>query len=104
MFEVKKPKASDKPSEGRADFRRNVDANYYGYNLDEEDGTLLAYEAKKEKEAFENLKMQGEKGEEGWEPLPGDSGDGVGWNLPTSGEVQEELVERRRRTLLDKLG
>lgn len=104
MFESSKPKAPDKPLEGRADMRKNVDASYYGYNLDEEDGTLLAYEAEREKEAFENLQAKGEKGEEGWEPLPGDNGDGVGWRLPGPEEVQEELVDRRRRTLLDKLG
>ena len=84
--------------------RKNVDASYYGYNLDEEDGNLLAYEAEKEKEAVENLKQQPEEDDDGWEPLPGDIGDGVGWKLPTSEEVQEELVDRRRRTLLDKLG
>lgn len=103
MFEVK-PKAAEKPLESRADLRRQVDASYYGYNLDEEDGTLLAYEAEKEKQSFDNLKASGEKPEDGWEPLPGDGGDGVGWRLPTSEEVQEELVDRRRRRLLDKLG
>jgi len=103
MFEVK-PKAAEKPLESRADLRRQVNASYYGYNLDEEDGSLLAYEEEKEKEAFENLKANGEKSEEGWEPLPGDTGDGIGWRLPTSDEVQEELVDRRRRRLLDKLG
>jgi pre-mRNA-splicing factor ISY1 len=36
--------------------------------------------------------------------VPGDKGDGQGWRLPTMEEVQEELVERRRRRLLDKLG
>ena len=103
MFESSKPKAPDKPLESRADLRRQVDASYYGYNLDEEDGTLLEYEAEKEKEAFANLKEQGDgESEAGWEPLPG--GDGVGWRLPTSEEVQEELVDRRRRRLLDKLG
>ncbi len=104
MFESTKPKAPDKPLESRSDLRQRVDASYYGYNLDEEDGTLLDYEAGKEKEAFENLEARGEKGEEGWEPLPGDAGDGVGWRVPTIDEVQEELVERRRRRLLDKLG
>ncbi|KAL6718728.1 NineTeen Complex (NTC) component [Lecanora helva] len=103
MFEVK-PKSADKPLESRADLRRQVDASYYGFNLDEEDGTLLAYEAEKEKEAFENLKAQEETAEEGWEPLPGDVGDGVRWRLPTNEEVQEELVDRRRRRLLDQLG
>ena len=104
MFESAKPKAPDKPLESRADLRMKVDASYYGYNLDEEDGTLLAYEAGKEAEAYENLKAEGEKEEAGWEPLPGDTGDGVGWRLPTGEEVQEELVDRRRRRLLDKLG
>ena len=90
--------------ESRAELRRHVDASYYGYNLDEEDGTLLAYEAEKERKAFENLKAAGEKGEKDWQPLPGDAGDGVGWDVPTLEEVQEELVERRRRALLDNLG
>jgi len=39
-----------------------------------------------------------------WEELPGDVGDGVRWLLPSAEEVQEELVDRRRRKLLDKLG
>lgn len=66
---------------------------------------MLEYEALKEREAFENL-LQNEEGEapEGWEPLPGDKGDGEGWRVPTMEEVQEELVDRRRRRLLDKLG
>jgi pre-mRNA-splicing factor ISY1 len=105
LFESQKPKAPDKPLEGRADLRKQVDASYYGYNLDEEDGTLLAYEAAKEKEAFENLEKEGDgKSDPDWEPLPGDAGDGKAWKLPTADEVQEELVDRRRRRLLDKLG
>jgi pre-mRNA-splicing factor ISY1 len=99
MFEAatQKPR-EDKPLDSRADLRKQVDASYYGYNLDEEDGTLLAYEV-------QNL-LAGKDGRapKGWEPLPGDAGDGEGWRLPTSEEVQEELVERRRRRLLDKLG
>jgi pre-mRNA-splicing factor ISY1 len=96
---------SDRPLEGRNDMRKQVDASYYGYNLDEEDGTLLEYEAIKEKEAFENLLETSGEAPAGWEPLPGDDGrSGEGWKLPTLDEVQEELVERRRRRLLDKLG
>jgi pre-mRNA-splicing factor ISY1 len=103
MFETK-PK-EEKPLESRADLRKQVDASYYGYNLDEEDGTLLDYELFKEQEAFNNLQQNGEgEAPEGWEPLPGDKGDGEGWNLPTMDEVQEELVDRRRKRLLDKLG
>ncbi|KAL1957704.1 hypothetical protein VTO42DRAFT_5547 [Malbranchea cinnamomea] len=84
--------------------RKHVDAAYFGYGLDEEDGTLLAYEQEKEKEAYENMLKKGDDGtNDGWEPLPGDAGDGVEWKLPTLEEVQEELVERRRRRLLDKI-
>ncbi|KAJ5104934.1 Pre-mRNA-splicing factor isy1 [Penicillium alfredii] len=83
---------------------KKVDANYFGYGLDEEDGTLLAYERLKEKEAVEGLRRQGDDdAEDGWQSLPGDAGDGVEWRLPTMEEVQEELVDRRRRRLLYKI-
>lgn len=95
----------------RAELRQRVDAGYYGYNLDEEDGTLLAYERAKEKEAWDNFLELGDeigdkpsKTPKEWEELPGDAGDGVRWRVPTLEEVNEELVERRRRKLLDKLG
>lgn len=118
LFEAAKEPSGGRDQEGktRAELRRNVDANYYGYNLDEEDGVLLAYEKTKQKEAFERLMLEpdnledGEKAgkkrgrEEEWQELPGDIGDGVQWRLPSAEEVQEELLERRRRKLLDKLG
>ena len=108
MFEVKRGREGEgerKGLESRGDLRMRVDAAYYGYNLDEEDGSLVAYEKGKEEEARRALVEQGEwKREEGWEALPGDGGDGVGWRLPSLEEVQDELVERRRRKLLDKLG
>lgn len=104
LFEAEQKPREEKPLEERTDLRKHVDAAYYGYNLDEEDGTLLDYEFMKEQEAFENLKNSGETGvPDGWEPLPGDAGDGESWRLPTLEEVQEELVERRRRKLLEKL-
>jgi pre-mRNA-splicing factor ISY1 len=88
-----------------------VDAGYYGYNLDEEDGTLLAYEAKQEKEAWDHFMTLGDdlsekssKVQREWIELPGDAGDGVRWRVPTLEEVEEELVERRRRKMLEKLG
>ncbi len=104
LFEVKRPR-EEKGLETRGDLRMKVDAGYYGYNLDEEDGTLLAYERRKEDErrALEEEKGDGDVERE-WDPLPGDVGDGVGWKLPSLGDVQEELVDRRRRKLLDKLG
>ena len=56
LFEAAtRPKASEveKKVDTRGDLSKRVDAGYYGYGLDEEDGTLVAYERKKEKEAFE---------------------------------------------------
>ncbi|KAF2675237.1 Isy1-like splicing factor [Microthyrium microscopicum] len=99
-----KPQVEDK-GPTRAELSRGVDAGYYGYNLDEEDGTLLEYEVKREQEAFKALMQQtnGKDDDKSWEDIPGDTGDGVPWGLPSLDEVQEELVDRRRRRLLDKL-
>lgn len=110
MFEGKGGgKKEERGLESRADLRMKVDAGYYGYNLDEEDGTLVAYERGKEEDARRALEEEGMGGGGGgvdreWEPLPGDTGDGVGWRLPSLEDVQEELVDRRRRKLLEKLG
>ncbi|KAK8024197.1 hypothetical protein PG993_012263 [Apiospora rasikravindrae] len=107
LFEAATQKnREEKPLETRDDLRKAVDAKYYGYAPDEEDEALLQYEAEKEKEAFDTLLNQGGgKGEapKGWESLPGDSGDGKGWDLPTLQEVQDELMDRRRKKLLDQL-
>ncbi|KAM6484666.1 Isy1-like splicing factor [Trichoderma sp. SZMC 28011] len=105
LFEAAQAKKQeDKPLETSKDLRKIVDAAYYGYAPGEEDDALLQYEAEKEREAAENLVKTGPQGvPDGWEPLPGDSGDGHGWVLPTMEEVQMELLERRRRKLLDQL-
>lgn len=88
----------------RGELRARVDAGYYGYNLDEEDGTLLAYEARKEREAFEALLAEDkDRADDDFEQIPGDIGNGVAWNLPTAEEVEQELLERAKRKLLDKL-
>ncbi|KAH6885257.1 Isy1-like splicing factor [Thelonectria olida] len=105
LFEAAKSKSQEeKPLESSKDLRRNVDAAYYGYAPDEEDGELLAYEAEKERQAVEHMRQTGtQRVPEGWEALPGDAGDGQPWDLPTLDEVQEELVDRRRRKLLEQL-
>ncbi|WDK18098.1 Isy1-like splicing family protein [Colletotrichum graminicola] len=105
LFEAAKAKATDeKPLETRDDLRKQVDAAYYGYAPDEEDQELLAYELAKEEEAFEHMSKTGkQQPPPDWEPLPGDTGDGKGWELPTLEEVQEELINRRRQKLLDQL-
>ncbi|KAG9189325.1 Isy1-like splicing factor [Alternaria panax] len=101
----------DKGREKRSELRQKVDAGYYGYNLDEEDGTLLAYEKVKEREAWDHfmtldddLDDKPSKTHNEWMELPGDAGDGIRWRVPTLEEVNNELVERRRRKLLEKLG
>ena len=84
--------------------RRDVDATYFGYGRDEEDGSLLKYEKIKEREAEQRLNAVDSEEDEEWEALPGDVGDGKVWRLPMWDEVQEELVDRRRRKVLDSIG
>ncbi|ERS99500.1 hypothetical protein HMPREF1624_04701 [Sporothrix schenckii ATCC 58251] len=119
LFEAARAKASggrrdgkeggggpDAPLEERDDLRKDVDAAYYGYGPDEEDGTLLSYEVAREAEAQARLAAAADAGGKpppGWEPLPGDTGDGKGWILPTVEEVQQELLERRKRRILEQL-
>jgi len=106
LFEAaaKARQEEEKPLEARADLRKQVDAAYYGYAPGEEDGALLEYEAARERQAFEDQVGLGPKeAPPGWEPLPGDTGDGSIWELPNMEEVQQELVERRRRKLLDQI-
>lgn len=107
LFEAAKSKSQqkeDKPLDESREIRKNVDAAYYGYAPGEEDDALLAYEAEKERLATEHLLKNGpQEPPEGWEALPGDTGDGQVWVLPTMEEVQQELIERRRQKLLDQL-
>ncbi|KAF2015430.1 Isy1-like splicing factor [Aaosphaeria arxii CBS 175.79] len=114
LFErqVRPEDEKDENREKRSELRQKVDAAYYGYNLDEEDGALLAYERAKEKEAWDNFMMLDDEVADGavvkagkeWIEIPGDAGDGVAWRLPSLEEVDQELLERRRRKLLEKLG
>ena len=105
LFEAaRKNDKEDKPLETSKDIRKIVDAAYYGYAPNEEDDELLRYEAEKERQAVENLLKNGpQEPPEGWEALPGDGGDGQVLTLPTLEEVQEELIDRRRRKLLEQL-
>ncbi|KAK4453462.1 Isy1-like splicing factor [Podospora aff. communis PSN243] len=106
LFEAaaKARQEDEKPLETRDDLRKQVDAAYYGYAPGEEDENLLEYEAMRERMAFEALVNAGpDEAPPGFESLPGDIGDGRIWELPTLDEVQQELIERRRRRLLDQL-
>ncbi|RVX67493.1 Pre-mRNA-splicing factor isy1 [Exophiala mesophila] len=96
----------DKPRAGQDISRKQLDATYFGFGMDQEDAALTKYEKKKEKEAVERISrgVQDDDDDPTWEPLPGDIGDGISWRLPTLEEVQDELVDRRRRQLLQNLG
>jgi pre-mRNA-splicing factor ISY1 len=114
-----KEQAAKDGANTRAALSRMVDAAYYGY-LDEEDGTLLTYEKEleermhqrfieeTEQEESDNAKSATKKrkvddADNGWQELPGDTGDGVRWRMPTIQEVHDEILERKKRAFLDKL-
>jgi len=110
LFEAQKMKPIDEEmidkGPTRAELSAKVDASYYGYGPDEEDARMLEYEEKREIESFKKLlsDAEGEQDDRDWEEIPGDVGDGHRWRLPTPQEVEAELIERRRRKLLDTLG
>lgn len=105
LFESTQPKEQEHPVAHNPKIGKNLSAFYYGYNTIDEENSLLAYEAVKEKEMFNALLADGDDhSDPDWKPLPGDSGDGNRWILPTNDQVQEELMNRRKHYLLDKLG
>ena len=61
-----------------------MDADYYGFNRDEDDG-------RKEVESFWSVERAGEEGASGgWAPIPS------GWVVPGLDQVMELLEERRK--------
>ena len=90
----------------RAELTRRVDASYFGYNRDEEDGTLLEYELQREADAVAAMKQRSTEyhTDDDWDPMPGNEGDGVNWAVPTLEGVEHELIDRSKRRLLDQLG
>lgn len=76
-------------------YQTDVDAKYYGY-LDEDDPALLKYESEIEEISIAST-------------LRGDDDLPVGWisierpnNIPIGKEVEEWLLERRRRKIMEK--
>jgi pre-mRNA-splicing factor ISY1 len=96
LFEAAKPLPSTKKQ--KAELQRNVDADYYGYR-DEDDGVLLEYEEAQEEVAVGRT-IQSAKGEPegGWSPI-GDTSE-----IPSQGELEQWLVERRKRRLMERYG
>jgi len=96
LLEAAKPRPETK--KGRAELRRTVNADYYGYR-DEEDGVLLQYEETQEEVAMGRT-MENESGEppEDWTPI-GDVSE-----IPRQAEVADWLLERRKRRLMERYG
>ena len=65
--------------------RRNADADYYGFDRDEDDETKEVERAREE------------GAPEDWTPIPG------GWVVPGLDKVTEFLVERRKSRLFQWL-
>lgn len=75
-----------------------MDADYYGYR-DEDDGLLLEYEERQEEIALGNTMQDGSgEPEQGWSAI-GDVS-----QIPRQPEVEEWLVERRKRRLMERYG
>jgi pre-mRNA-splicing factor ISY1 len=82
----------------RSELRKNVDADYYGYR-DEEDHLLLEYEeAQEEISMGHTIKDASGEPPEGWTPI-GDVAE-----IPRQAEVEEWLVDRRKRRLMERYG
>ncbi|KAG2185239.1 hypothetical protein INT44_002029 [Umbelopsis vinacea] len=101
----------------RQDLYRNVDADYYGYR-DEEDGSLLEYEAAREKELLDQSKDISYQPDDVPDEMQVDDEDtrtqqtdvngaisdnlAKGAAVPTQQEIEQILVQRRRQQLLDR--
>lgn len=115
MFEAAAQRAKEQREMGREGGGENplrgkvVDHNYYGWNNDEteKDGALLKYEARREEEMRgemlrryeEAREVGGEESDPEWEPLPGPE-----WRMPTQEEVAAELLRRKQKELIERIG
>jgi pre-mRNA-splicing factor ISY1 len=102
LFEQAKPTAKPDTKEQsrlRAEMRKNVDADYYGFNRDDDDKVLLEYEMKKEQEALKNVAANSEGDPPNdWIEIPS------GWKIPDLNAVNGFILERKKNRLLQKLG
>ncbi|KAJ8096532.1 Isy1-like splicing factor [Lipomyces tetrasporus] len=90
------PQTAEETKQAKAEYRKDVDADYYGYR-DEDDPELLKHEAQAEEISIGNtLKVEGGKPPEGWISIERPT------SIPNRKEVEEWLVERRKKTLMEK--
>jgi pre-mRNA-splicing factor ISY1 len=110
---VNQPYTAQEPiKKTRQDLYKNVDADYYGYR-DEEDGSILEYEAEREKELVDQIKettyqpddvpdemqVDGEDTRTQQTDANGAINDNLakGAAVPTQQEIEQILVQRRRQ-------
>jgi pre-mRNA-splicing factor ISY1 len=96
LFEAAKPLPPSKKL--RSELQKSVDADYYGYR-DEDDGALIEYEESQEEVAMaKTMREAGGEPAEGWTPIGNVS------EIPRQPEVEQYLVERRKRRLMERYG
>lgn len=98
LFEQEPPPP---PRKTRAELMKDIDADYYGY-MDDDDGILIPLEQKAEQEAKEkciNDWISREK-----EPESADIETTAQKSIPTQQDIQEALLARKKKELLDKYG
>ncbi|KAK9329036.1 Isy1-like splicing factor [Lipomyces starkeyi] len=82
--------------QARAEYRKDVDADYYGYR-DEDDPELLKHEAQLEEISVGNTLQDGDGNPpEDWITIERPS------TIPSRQEIEEWLVERRKKKLIEK--
>lgn len=98
LFEQEPPPP---PRKTRAELMKDIDADYYGY-MDDDDGILVPLEQKAEQEAREKCIEEWVSREK--EPEAVDIEITAQKPIPTQQDIQEALLLRKKRELLEKYG
>lgn len=98
LFEQEPPPP---PRKTRAELMKDIDADYYGY-MDDDDGILIPLERKAEQEA--RTKCINEWISREKDPESTDIEATSQKSIPTQQDIQEALLARKKRELLDKYG
>lgn len=98
LFEQEPPPP---PRKTRAELMKDIDADYYGY-MDDDDGILIPLEQKAEQEAKEKCINEWITREK--DPDSMDIETTAQKSIPTQQDIQEALLARKKKELLDKYG
>lgn len=94
LFDELVPKPPPKPKISETLYK-TLDVAYFGY-LDENDGQLLKFEEKREKESIDNM-LESKEGDakQDWQPISD-------FHVPNQKEIENFLLEKRKEALLKK--